>query len=92
MVAASKTAPYRPPMIIPEQIRAARAMLGWRQRDLAAKSGVSAIGIKNIETGQVDPRLSTVAAIERAFAEAGIMFIDENSAGGPGVRFTKGRR
>jgi predicted transcriptional regulator len=79
-------------MITPPQIRAARALIGWRQRDLAKAAGISAIGVKNIERGQVDPRLSTVAAIERAFADAGVLFFDANTVAGAGVRFASGSK
>lgn len=74
-------------MIIPAQVRAARAMLGWRQADLARAAGISAIAIKSLERGLTEPRLSTVAAIERALAAAGVVLIDADSGGGPGVRF-----
>jgi predicted transcriptional regulator len=62
-------------------------MLGWRQADLAHAAGISAIAIKSLERGLTDPRLSTVAAIERALAAAGVVLIDADSGGGPGVRF-----
>jgi len=75
-------------MISPAQIRAARALLGWKQTDLASASGVSVISIKNIERGKTDARSSTVAKIERAVGDAGVMFLDAgvNRDGGPGVR------
>lgn len=75
-------------MISPAQIRAARALVGWKQSDLAARSGVSQVSIKNIERGATDPRLSTITAIERAFFDAGVLFLDalESKAGGAGVR------
>ena len=75
-------------MISPAQIRAARAMLGWKQTDLAAAAGVSEISIKNIERGKTDARTSTMAKIESAVADAGVLFLDTgvNRDGGPGVR------
>ncbi|KKK94521.1 hypothetical protein LCGC14_2682010 [marine sediment metagenome] len=76
----------------PAQIRAARAMLGWKQTDLARESGVSEISIKNIERGATDPRTSTLQAIQSAFANADIEFLDPgqiSSSGGPGVRLRK---
>lgn len=76
-------------MITPAQIRAARALLGWTQTDLAEASGVSHIAIKKIERGISDPRVSTMAKLEAAFTKAGIVFLasGENQPGGPGVRF-----
>jgi transcriptional regulator with XRE-family HTH domain len=71
------------------QIRAARALLGWRQADLAGASGVSEMTIKNIERGAGEPRLSTLRALVKAFARAGVRFVDadEHEPSGLGVRF-----
>jgi len=66
------------------QIRAARALVGWTQAQLAANSGLSEISIQNIEKGATDPRASTLAAIERALEAAGVEF---TNGGRPGVRF-----
>lgn len=79
-------------MITPEQIRAARQLIGWKQADLANASGVSEISIKNIERGATDARGSTLTKIQRAFTQAGIIFIDEGpyqGTGGPGVRLSE---
>lgn len=88
MVAAANLAPYPAAMITPAQIRAARALIGWKQSDLAAKSGVSEISIKNIERGATDARSSTLASIQSAFLEAGVVFLDPGDTrdGGHGVR------
>lgn len=82
---------YPAAMITPAQIRAARALIGWKQSDLSSRSGVSEISIKNIERGATDPRGSTLAAIQKAFAEAGVAFLDPGDTrdGGPGVRMTR---
>jgi transcriptional regulator with XRE-family HTH domain len=79
-------------MITPAQIRAARALIGWHQADLAAAAGLSIITIKLIERGKVDPRVSSVDAIQQAFDRAGLIFLDAGDVrdGGPGVRL-KGR-
>jgi predicted transcriptional regulator len=50
-------------MITPAQIRAARALLGWKQTDLAKAADVSEISVKNIERGATDARGSTLAKI-----------------------------
>lgn len=88
MVAASAVAPYPAAMIDSSQIKAARALLGWKQSDLAARSGVSEISIKNIERGATDPRASTLRAVQEAFEAAGVIFLarGQNADGGPGVR------
>lgn len=73
-------------MIHESQIRAARALLGWKQTDLAAASGVSEISIKNIERGVTDARSSTIGKIEAAFAKEGVIFLKAgDSTPGPGV-------
>jgi predicted transcriptional regulator len=38
-------------------------------------SGVSEISVKNIERGETDPRSSTLAAIQDAFSNAGVVFL-----------------
>lgn len=93
MVAASTPAAYAGAVITPAQIRAARALLGWKQSDLAAKSGVSEISVKNIERGATDPRSSTLGALQAAFTEAGVVFLDPGDIrdGGAGVRFFRHR-
>jgi transcriptional regulator with XRE-family HTH domain len=68
------------------QIRAARALLGWTQAQLAANSGLSEISIQKIEKGVTDPRASTLLAIERALDAGGVEFID---GGQPGVRMKR---
>ncbi len=79
---------YVAAMITPNQIRAARALLGWKQTDLARESGIAEISIKNIERGATDPRASTLVKIESAFTEAGVIFLDPgvNRDGGHGLR------
>lgn len=74
-------------MIRIEQIRAARALLGITQGDLAKQAGISLGTLNNIERGiQTDPKLSTMRAIQTALEAAGVEFTDERS-GGIGVRF-----
>lgn len=91
MVAATVAAAYPEFVITGAQIRAARALLGWKQTDLASASGVSEISIKNIERGATDPRGSTLAAIQDAFSKAGVVFMDPGDTrdGGPGVRMKR---
>lgn len=88
MIDLGGTAPYAGAMITPAQIRAARALIGWKQTDLAAASGIAEISIKNIERGATDPRGSTLAAIQNAFSQAGVVFLDPGDTrdGGHGVR------
>jgi transcriptional regulator with XRE-family HTH domain len=61
-------------VISPSQIRAARSLIGIKQSDLARGAGISLATLNNIERGIGDPRASTLEAIERALASAGIEF------------------
>lgn len=73
------------------QLRAARALLGLSQPQLAELCRVSTMTIKRAEgAGNPLPSLETIARIKAALEEAGIDFLDENG-GGPGVRVRKGR-
>lgn len=91
MLANARVITYPAAMITPAQIRAARALIGWKQTDLSEASGVSEISIKNIERGSTDPRSSTLYALQKAFLKAGVVFLDEGDtrSGGPGVRLKR---
>lgn len=75
-------------MISVEQCRAARAMLGWSQGDLADAATVSRTTVVDFERGVRIPHRNNLAAIRRAFEVAGIEFIPENG-GGAGLRLKK---
>lgn len=71
------------------QMRAARALVGWSQGELAAKAGVSFPTIKRMESvGPGRSAADTVNAVMRALEAAGVQFIPENG-GGAGVRLAK---
>jgi transcriptional regulator with XRE-family HTH domain len=61
-------------MLTPSLIRAARALLGLTQARLANAAGLSTTGLNNIETGQSDPRASTLKAIQSALEARGAFF------------------
>lgn len=73
-------------MITPRQIRAARALLGWSQQELADKAIVSLNAVTRLERGEVDPRLSTITAVQKALTKAGVEFIPADERKGEGVR------
>jgi predicted transcriptional regulator len=75
-------------MISPRQIRAARALLGWSQQDLADKAIVAVNVVNRVEGGKVDPRLSTLMALQKALNKAGVEFISADDKG-EGVRLSK---
>lgn len=74
-------------MITSEQLRGARAMLRWEQKQLSEASGVSISTIKRMEAGAgaVRGNYENVSAMQAALEAAGIVFTDPNG-GGPGVR------
>lgn len=74
--------------ILPEQIRAARALIDWTREDLAKASGVTIRTLARIENSQTVPRLATLQALTAALETAGIEFIPENGSG-PGVRLAR---
>jgi predicted transcriptional regulator len=80
----------RPFILSSELVRAARALLRWEQRDLAAASSISLATIKRLEAqpGAMAAHTSTLASLKRAIEEAGVELIEENG-GGPGVRLRK---
>ena len=75
-------------MILPAQLKAARALLGWSQDGLAQASGVGASTIKRMETreGSIGGHADNVWKIQAALEDAGIIFIDKDGVGGVGVR------
>jgi predicted transcriptional regulator len=72
------------------QVKAARALLGWSQEELARAAEVSIPTIKRLEAneGQLGGRSETGHKIREALQKAGVEFIDENG-GGAGVRLRK---
>lgn len=75
-------------MTSPAQIRAARALLGWSQSDLAEAAGVSVPTVQRSE-GKTTIKAAdeSVEAIVDALESEGVQFIPENG-GGPGVRLS----
>jgi transcriptional regulator with XRE-family HTH domain len=69
------------------QIRAARALLGWSQSQLARRAGVGVATLQRIEQnkGLVKGNFSTIIKIQKALEHAGIHFT-EDDAGVIGVR------
>ena len=74
-----------------EQLRAARALLGWSQTELASRAGLSLPTVKRVEGG-FGPNVSDEARwkLQQALEAAGLEFLEENGAG-QGVRFRKSK-
>jgi predicted transcriptional regulator len=75
------------------QLKAARALIGWSQEELASAAGISLPTIKRLEAahGWLAGRQTTAQKIRAALEKEGVEFIDENG-GGPGVRLRKRQR
>ena len=70
------------------QCRAARALLGISQEELARETGVSKRTIASFELGKHDLSPRTLAALVYKVEDLGVEFIPENG-GGAGVRLRK---
>lgn len=75
-------------MITSAQMRAARALLGIDQRQLAALSGVSLPTIQRMEAsdGQVRGVIDSLTKVVEAFERAGVELIGEGAASAPAGR------
>jgi transcriptional regulator with XRE-family HTH domain len=76
--------------ISPAQVRAARALLGMTQGQLAKAAGLGLSTVVDFEKGRRQVSDETVEAIRKALERAGLELIHENG-GGEGVR-RKGRK
>jgi transcriptional regulator with XRE-family HTH domain len=78
-------------MLQSSQLRAARALLGWRQEDLAQAADVGLATLARIEqgTGVVQGNFSTIMKLTSTLELHGISFINEPS--GYGVRMELAR-
>jgi transcriptional regulator with XRE-family HTH domain len=80
------------PIITSAQLRAARALLGIDQRELAQRCGLSLPTIQRMEAseGVIRGNVDSLMKLVEALASAGIELISEGAAspgGGRGVRF-----
>ena len=74
--------------MLPLHVRMARAALGWTAQELAERAKINLNTVSRFESGR-EVKSGTLARIETAFAAAGIVLIDEDIQGGPGVRLTR---
>ena len=76
--------------ISPAQMRAARALLGWNQQQLARAARVGLSTIKDAEIGKRTPMMQNSRSIQKTLEDGGVEFTPGNGHG-PGVRFRLGR-
>jgi transcriptional regulator with XRE-family HTH domain len=72
-------------LLLPGQLRAGRALIGWSQDQLATASKVAKATIANFEAGKRRPYDRTLDDLRAALEAAGVEFIPQDG-GGPGVR------
>jgi len=77
-------------MISSGQIKAARALLGWKGRDLADRSGVGITTLRRYEAQDGIPNANkfVIKAIKTCLEEAGIIFSGDPLTD-PGVKLRK---
>lgn len=69
------------------QIKAGRALLGWKRRELAARTGLSADDVRAVEADQLPqealnaPLAATRTRLADTLADAGIAFTDGGAMG-----------
>jgi len=77
-------------LITSGQIKAARALVGWTARDLAAKAEIGFSTLIRLESADGVPagNIKTIDAVKRAFEDAGVEFIGTPDSQA-GVRWKK---
>ncbi len=77
-------------ILTPAQARAARALLGWSQKELAASAAVAEPTVTQFERGNRTPSRAIAWAMRSALEAAGVEFIVQGACspagGGEGVR------
>ena len=74
--------------LTPEQVKAARELLGWSQMDVANRVGLTEWVIGFFERGERLIRARYLRRMRSIFEAAGVIFVEENGEG-PGVRLRK---
>jgi transcriptional regulator with XRE-family HTH domain len=88
-VVAERSKPDQKQCMTPETCKAARALVGLSQAELAERAGVLPLTVRRYETGQSEPSHKTWRSLRTALERAGVRFIDEDDNDGPGVRLRK---
>lgn len=73
-------------MIVPAQIRMARAALGMSVKDLSQAAGVAESTILRFETQKGGLQTATLGRLQAALEAGGVIFLSADAGGGPGIR------
>jgi transcriptional regulator with XRE-family HTH domain len=71
------------PPLLPAQVRAARALLGWSQQELASQASVATSTVADFERSQRSPVPNNLEAMRSALEGAGISFPVGGAVAGP---------
>jgi transcriptional regulator with XRE-family HTH domain len=71
------------PPLLPAQVRAARALLGWSQQELASQASVATSTVADFERSQRSPVPNNLEAMRSALEGAGISFPAGGAVAGP---------
>src|SRR5579862_5032644 len=78
-------------VVVPAQIRAGRALLGWSQEQLAQEAEVGLSTVRDTESERRAADTQAVASIRRALWNGGVVFVSGRQGEGPGVRLVADR-
>ncbi|WP_043646041.1 helix-turn-helix transcriptional regulator [Caenispirillum salinarum] len=73
-------------ILTPSQSRAARALLGWSQQQLAEKAEVAKQTLADFERGARTPYDRTLRDIRSTLEDAGVLLLDSENGLGVGAR------
>jgi transcriptional regulator with XRE-family HTH domain len=79
-------------MITPRQCKAARALLGWTQAELAEKAELTLDTVSRFEQSKSDTRGQAMIKMEAAVRQAGIKLLSPEDGEGEGLRFASTKR
>ncbi|MEL6720788.1 MAG: helix-turn-helix domain-containing protein [Bacteroidota bacterium] len=75
---------------IDKQLKVGRSALGWFQRDLAKRAGLSVDTIRNIEAGNGQPKQETIDKILKTFELAGFDVSEKGIQAANAITYLKG--
>ena len=75
----------------PETCRAARALIGLSQAELADLANIIPLTVRSYEQGKTEPSHKTWRSMKTVLERKGVEFIDEGDGKGPGLRLRKPR-
>jgi Protein of unknown function (DUF1488) len=78
-------------VIVPAQVRAGRALLGWSQEQLAQEAEIGLSSVRDTESERRAADTGAVASIRRALWNGGVVFTAGRQGEGPGVRLVANR-